>query len=179
MRPTAPMFPRSTRRSSILSRPFERRSEPLLKNATVVIGRSLAREAVRVAGQRIGEPGTLLGAAPRGVIDFEANSFAQRNFVLGHHPAQIGAVRHRASRAASLDGGAGFKKRLFQADYRLRPRAPHPLQGLDGRYRAPDIGQIFGHVAPQKKSGRRSAPSKTAEAGESVPVTPIRWTQSR
>src|SRR3954454_3502353 len=38
MRPTAPTFPRSTRRSSILSRPSGRRSEPLLKNATVVVG---------------------------------------------------------------------------------------------------------------------------------------------
>src|SRR3954469_890214 len=38
MRPTAPTFPRSTRRSSILSRPSGRRSEPLLKNATVVLG---------------------------------------------------------------------------------------------------------------------------------------------
>src|SRR3954464_1739522 len=39
MRPTAPTFPRSTRRSSILSRPSGRRSEPLLKNATVVLSR--------------------------------------------------------------------------------------------------------------------------------------------
>src|SRR4051812_21070230 len=39
MRPTAPMFPRSTRRSSILSQPSGRRSEPLVKNATVVLGR--------------------------------------------------------------------------------------------------------------------------------------------
>src|ERR1044071_9906236 len=37
MRPTAPMFPRSTRRSSILSQPSGRKSEPLLKNATVVL----------------------------------------------------------------------------------------------------------------------------------------------
>src|SRR3954451_7446201 len=39
MRPTAPMFPRSTHRSSILSRPSGRRSEPLIQNATVVLGR--------------------------------------------------------------------------------------------------------------------------------------------
>src|ERR1044071_9159447 len=37
MRPIAPMFPRSTRRSSVLSRPSGRRSDPLLKNATVVL----------------------------------------------------------------------------------------------------------------------------------------------
>src|SRR4051812_26626151 len=37
MRPTAPMFPRSTHRSSILSRPSGRRSEPLIQNATVVL----------------------------------------------------------------------------------------------------------------------------------------------
>src|SRR3954466_1819149 len=39
MRPTAPMFPRLTRRSSILSQPSGRRSEPLAKNATVVLSR--------------------------------------------------------------------------------------------------------------------------------------------
>src|SRR3954462_5745528 len=39
MRPTAPVFPRSTRRSSILSRLSGRRSEPFIKNATVVLGR--------------------------------------------------------------------------------------------------------------------------------------------
>src|SRR4051812_24005738 len=38
MRPTAPTFPRSMHRSSILSQPSGRRSEPLAKNATVVIG---------------------------------------------------------------------------------------------------------------------------------------------
>src|SRR3954467_5194945 len=38
MRPTAPMFPQSTHRSSILSRPSGRRSEPLIQNATVVVG---------------------------------------------------------------------------------------------------------------------------------------------
>src|SRR3954447_19180077 len=38
MRPTTPVFPRSTRRSSILSQPSGRRSEPLIKNATVVLG---------------------------------------------------------------------------------------------------------------------------------------------
>src|SRR4051812_621553 len=38
MRPTAPRFPRLTRRSSILSQPSGRRSEPLAKNATVVVG---------------------------------------------------------------------------------------------------------------------------------------------
>src|SRR3954452_3003636 len=38
MRPTAPMFPRSTRRSSILSRPSRERSERLIKFATVVLG---------------------------------------------------------------------------------------------------------------------------------------------
>src|SRR4051795_4707975 len=37
MRPTAPRFPRLTRRSSILSQPSGRRSEPLGKNATVVL----------------------------------------------------------------------------------------------------------------------------------------------
>src|SRR5689334_9571068 len=46
MRPTAPVFPRSTRRSSILSRPSGRRSEPLVKNATVVLG----------FGPRVGAP---------------------------------------------------------------------------------------------------------------------------
>jgi hypothetical protein len=40
------MFPRSTRRSSILSRPSGRRSEPLVKNATVVLGTSAAKQRI-------------------------------------------------------------------------------------------------------------------------------------
>src|SRR3954451_14645336 len=37
MRPTTPVFPRSTRRSSILSQPSGRRSKSLIQNATVVL----------------------------------------------------------------------------------------------------------------------------------------------
>src|SRR3954449_12128450 len=39
MRPTTPVFPRSTRRSSILSQPSGRRSKSLIQNATVVLAR--------------------------------------------------------------------------------------------------------------------------------------------
>src|SRR4051794_35425507 len=46
MRPTAPMFPRSTRRSSIRSRPSGRRSEPLIQNATVVLAAQLRAQHV-------------------------------------------------------------------------------------------------------------------------------------
>src|SRR3954469_16290725 len=48
MRPTAPMFPRSTHRSSILSRPSGRRSEPLIQNATVVLGGSIVIETANL-----------------------------------------------------------------------------------------------------------------------------------
>src|SRR4051794_9814381 len=41
MPPTAPAFPRLMRRSSILSQPSGRRSEPLAKNATVVLAELL------------------------------------------------------------------------------------------------------------------------------------------
>src|SRR5215213_4397607 len=57
MRPTAPMFPRSTRRSSILSRPSGRRSEPLVKNATVVLAEALAVISGKNGGNGAGRIG--------------------------------------------------------------------------------------------------------------------------
>src|SRR4051794_6348263 len=57
MRPTAPMFPRSTRRSSILSRPSARKSEPLIQNATVVVGRAEGGHGATVGETGSGQPG--------------------------------------------------------------------------------------------------------------------------
>src|SRR4051812_24035379 len=65
MQPTAPMFPRSTRRSSILSQLAGRRSELLVKNATVVLGdacclvrESEGRNVEVTAGQQCRNPCT-------------------------------------------------------------------------------------------------------------------------
>src|SRR4051812_16885961 len=49
MRPKAPTFPRLTRRSSILSRPSGRTSEPLIQIATVVLGTALSGPAANWA----------------------------------------------------------------------------------------------------------------------------------
>src|SRR4051812_29918214 len=53
MRPTAPMFPRSTRRSSILSQPSGRSSQHRIKNATVVL-RPIRRRRTRFPMSGIG-----------------------------------------------------------------------------------------------------------------------------
>src|SRR5436190_23487325 len=55
MRPTTPVFPRSTRRSSILSQASGRRSEPLVKNATVVVDHAVAEVEPRRVPARSAE----------------------------------------------------------------------------------------------------------------------------
>src|SRR3954447_15860764 len=74
MRPTAPMFPRSTHRSSILSRPSGRRSEPLIQNATVVLGRVSGGRVDHLA--HFGDPGRRK-AADLGVLADDVLVFRQ------------------------------------------------------------------------------------------------------
>src|SRR3954453_12669367 len=84
MRPTAPMFPRSTHRSSILSRPSGRRSEPLIQNATVVLGeREAEQRSSELRGRRVavfgatGSPPDVSGrSADRTIADLPAGDRA-------------------------------------------------------------------------------------------------------
>src|SRR3954451_22183473 len=119
MPPTTPASPRSTRRSSILSQPSGRRSEPLLKNATVVLGRQ--EEHSR---QPRNPPGT-----PGGVFRVPIS-------------AEWGPVRSESETPSEPRTGSAFAaipgaRFGFDLAARLQPERGDPAERRPGRADAP------------------------------------------
>src|SRR4051794_20666027 len=107
MRPTAPMFPRSTRRSSIRSRPSGRRSEPLIQNATVVLERLIAQQVDR------GHVPGIAAAQLEGVED----QIARFEKIGADLPV---AFEDRAEETAALMGQRRAERRRRQPDKALQ-----------------------------------------------------------
>src|SRR4051794_18418798 len=113
MRPTAPMFPRSTRRSSILSRPSERRSEPLLKNATVVLGQRLRPVVAAPRAHLDRRCQTMYDDRPR--LDREGARDAVPDLVLAADRDPLGAERAAPGREI----GVGQARPLHKGALRI------------------------------------------------------------
>ena len=127
------------------------------------VGRGAFGEADGVVAQGLGKPGALLGAAPGGIFDVEAERLLQRQRVLGDHALQVRAEGGERGAAALLRRGTGLGKGGLQPGHRLRGRRDRAFQRVDRRQRAADLGAepdlyVLGHPSPRNENGAPKRP---------------------